>query len=83
MKMPSKEHLPDVRTRLHGDDAHVVLLVRPDEEVHRVVREDPAAVGPVATHPGGEHHRRAARPLGPPCRRLTTPSPPANKEANE
>ena len=54
VKMLSKEHLPDVRTRLHGDDAHVVLLVRPDEEVHRVVREDPAAVGPVPAHAGRE-----------------------------
>ena len=39
----------DVVTLLHGDDAHLVLLVDPDEQVLVVVVEDTTGIGPVAT----------------------------------
>ena len=43
------EDLDDGGSLLHGDNAHLVLLVNPDEEVLGVVVEDTTGVGPVAT----------------------------------
>ena len=44
----------DVVALLHGDNAHVVFLVDPDEEVGSFVVEDTAGVGPVAAAAGRE-----------------------------
>ena len=41
-------HLLGVATLLHGDDAHLVLLVDPAEKVLLVVVEDAAGLWPVA-----------------------------------
>lgn len=42
----------DIATRLHGDDAELILLVDPDEEGLGIVVVDAAALGPVALHAG-------------------------------
>ena len=42
------EDLDDGITLLHGDNAHLVLLVNPDEEVLGLVVEDTTGIGPVA-----------------------------------
>merc|ERR1712088_421738 len=55
---PAGKDLFHVAALLHGDDADVVLLVDPDEEVFGVVVPDAALVGPVAGHAGaGEKGR--------------------------
>mmetsp|Transcript_27322 Transcript_27322/g.68903 ORF Transcript_27322/g.68903 Transcript_27322/m.68903 type:complete len:485 (-) Transcript_27322:178-1632(-) len=43
---------------LHGDDAHLVLLVHPHEEVFRLVVVDAARIGPVAPAPGRQQQGR-------------------------
>ena len=45
---PALEHLLDVAAVLHGDAAHVVLLVDPHQEGLVLVVEDASGIGPVA-----------------------------------
>ncbi|GMT05175.1 hypothetical protein PENTCL1PPCAC_27349, partial [Pristionchus entomophagus] len=47
------EHLQDVSSVLHGDDAEMVLLIAPHEEGLVLVVEDSATLGPVAAGVGG------------------------------
>ena len=46
------EDVVHVAALLHADDARVVLLVDPHQEVLPVVVEDAASVGPVTCHAG-------------------------------
>ena len=46
------EDLNNGSTLLHGDNAHLVLLVNPDEEVLGLVVEDTTGIGPVAATAG-------------------------------
>ena len=46
----TREHGHDVAAHLHGDHAHVVLLVGPHQRVARVVVVDATGVRPVAVH---------------------------------
>lgn len=48
----------DVVALLHGDDAHLIFLVDPDEEVLSVVVEDSTSIGPVAAATGREEQSR-------------------------
>ena len=43
----------DIAAGLHGDDAHLVLLVEPDQERLLRVVEDAARLGPVAVRACG------------------------------
>jgi hypothetical protein len=43
----------DVSTRLHANDAQLVLFVDPDKESLVVVMEDPSSIGPVAVQTTG------------------------------
>ena len=54
----SREDGPHVATKFHGDDACVVLLVHPDEEVFPVVVPNAAAIVPVPRHAGRCQQRR-------------------------
>ena len=40
----------DIVALLHGDNAHLVLLVDPDEQVLVVIVEDTTGIGPVTSH---------------------------------
>mmetsp|Transcript_52179 Transcript_52179/g.114535 ORF Transcript_52179/g.114535 Transcript_52179/m.114535 type:complete len:200 (-) Transcript_52179:592-1191(-) len=46
-----------VVTLLHGNDAHVILLIQPDEEVLGLVVEDSTRVRPVPATPRGQQQR--------------------------
>jgi len=60
---PAVEDVDDVAAFVHGDDAHVVFLVDPDEELAVVCAEDAAVVGPVAASAGSSQQSRAGRLL--------------------
>ena len=54
---PPLEHLHHVASLLHGDDAHVVLLVYPYKEVLLLVVPDAARVRPIPGHAGSQQER--------------------------
>ena len=58
---PAFEDGDDVASGFHGDDAHVIFLVDPDEELSALCAEDAAAIRPVTSCTSSCKECRACR----------------------